>query len=487
MLPYAHQKLEIYSMSIQVPDFSKAKILVVGDVMLDRYWSGSTGRISPEAPVPIVNVSDTEDRLGGAANVAANIKALGASVGLLGMLGDDQVADSIESILTSLEINSHCERLAQIESITKLRVLSQNQQILRCDFEKKIPLELCEALKQKFLLSLKNYDVVVFSDYAKGSLQQVKELIQIAKAENKVVIVDPKGTDFTRYQNADVITPNQKEFEQIVGSFDSMTEFSNNAKNLREKIRVSHLLVTRGEHGMFLQSENFDYQVKAVAREVHDVTGAGDTVVAVLAACLASGINIQNSVDLANQAAGVVVAKVGTSTITAHELRNALHTQGIGGRALQSKEQLQQLIQYLQKKNKKIVMTNGCFDILHAGHIAFLEEARAQGDFLLVAVNDDASVSRLKGPERPVNKLNDRMAVLAALSAIDWVIPFSDDTPQELIAKLLPDILVKGGDYKVDEIAGGQEVIAAGGEVRVLTFHEGRSTTRIINQIKKQQ
>ena len=474
-------------MSIQVPDFSKAQVLVVGDVMLDRYWSGSTNRISPEAPVPIVDISYTEDRLGGAANVAANIKALGASVGLMSVLGDDLVADSIEAILSSLDIQSHCERVTQIDSITKLRVLSQNQQILRCDFEKKIPEKFCESLKHKLSSCLMNYDVVVFSDYAKGSLQQIEELIRIAKAENKVVIVDPKGSDFTRYKNADVITPNQKEFEQIVGISDSMYEFTNKANELRKNIQVEHLLITRGEHGMFLQSGDSNYQISAVAREVHDVTGAGDTVVAVLAACLASGISINNSVDLANQAAGVVVAKVGTSTVTVHELRNALHTQGIGGRTQQSKEQLQQLIRSLQKQNKKVVMTNGCFDILHAGHIAFLEEARAQGDFLLVAVNDDASVSRLKGPERPVNNLEDRMAVLAALSAIDWVLAFSEDTPQELIAKILPNTLVKGGDYKVAEIAGGQEVIAAGGDVRVLTFHAGRSTTRIINQIKKQK
>ena len=474
-------------MSIQVPEFSKARVLVVGDVMLDRYWAGSTGRISPEAPVPVVKVNHTEDRLGGAANVAANIKALGAHVGLLGMLGDDPVANSIESVLTELDIHSHCERSAQIESITKLRVLSQNQQILRCDFEKKFPASLCDSLKHKLSEILKNYDVVVFSDYAKGSLQKIEELIQIAKAENKIVIVDPKGSDFARYKNADVITPNQNEFEQIVGLTDSDEDFASKTKELREKINVAHLLVTRGENGMFLQSESSNYQVQAVAREVHDVTGAGDTVVAFLAACLAAGESMQNSVDLANQAAGVVVAKVGTSTVTVHELRQALHTQGIGGRAQQSSEQLQQLIRSLQKQNKKVVMTNGCFDILHAGHIAFLEEAKAQGDFLLVAVNDDASVSRLKGPERPVNQLEDRMAVLAALSAIDWVLPFSEDTPQALIAQLLPNILVKGGDYKVAEIAGGEEVINAGGEVRVLTFHAGRSTTRIINQIKKQK
>ena len=474
-------------MSIQVPEFSKAQVLVVGDVMLDRYWSGTTGRISPEAPVPVVNVNHTEDRLGGAANVAANIKALGAQVGLLGLLGDDAVADSIETVLSELGIQSHCERLAQIESITKLRVLSQSQQILRCDFERKFSADLCEPLKTKLSSILSKYDVVVFSDYAKGSLQKIAELIQIAKAQNKVVIVDPKGNDFSAYQHADVITPNQKEFEQIVGLSDSLSEFEGKAKSLREQLDVAHLLVTRGEHGMFLQSENSNYQVQAVARDVHDVTGAGDTVVAVMAACLAAGESIQNSVDLANQAAGIVVAKVGTSTVTVHELRHALHTQGIGGRAQQSAEQLLPLLRSLQNQNKKIVMTNGCFDILHAGHIAFLEEARAQGDFLLVAVNDDASVTRLKGPERPVNKLEDRMAVLAALSAIDWVLPFSEDTPQKLIAQLLPNILVKGGDYQIDQIAGAEEVLAAGGDVRVLSFHAGRSTTRIINQIKKQK
>jgi len=472
-------------MSIRVPDFTSARILVVGDLMLDRYWSGHAGRVSPEAPVPVVNIDQVEDRLGGAANVAANIKTLGAQVGLLGIIGNDEPGTALQKLLAELEIKSYCNPINNVKTITKLRVLSQSQQMLRCDFEEHFSVEASKNLEQSFVEVISDYDVIVFSDYAKGSLQNVNELIALAKNNAKTVIVDPKGRNFKPYKFADVITPNQNEFELIAGVSNSHEDFVSRAKKLRADLQIENLLITRGEHGMFLQTTSENYNVKAVARDVHDVTGAGDTVVAVLAAAIAAGRSIASSMELANEAAGVVVAKVGTSTLTVHELRQALHVRGIGGRSLQSQEQIKILIKSLQTQNKKIVMTNGCFDILHSGHIAFLEEAKAQGDYLLVAVNDDTSVKRLKGPERPVNKISDRMAVIAALSAVDWVLAFSEDTPRDLIANILPNILVKGGDYEVKDIAGGTEVIAAGGEVRVLNFHAGRSTTRIIDQIRK--
>lgn len=475
------------TMSIRVPDFSAARVLVVGDVMLDRYWSGHTGRISPEAPVPVVKVQNQEDRLGGAANVAANLRKLGVQVGVLGLLGGDEAGQGIEDLLAAHDIRSYCLHDQNISTIIKLRVLSQNQQMIRLDFEQVLNSTISSNMQTNMAKALPDFDVVVFSDYAKGSLQDVAALIKQVKALDKMVLVDPKGADFSRYKYADVITPNQKEFEVIVGESQSDAEFQQKAQQLHKTLELEHLLITRSEHGMYLQSEQSNFQVQAQAKEVHDVTGAGDTVVAVLAASLAVGESMNAAVELANVAAGVVVGKVGTSTLSTHELRHALHTQGIGGRASHGQAELALLMAQLQAQNKKIVMTNGCFDILHAGHIAFLEEAKAQGDYLLVAVNDDASVSRLKGAERPVNQLQDRIAVLAALSAVDWVIPFSDDTPQALIADLLPDVLVKGGDYEIDQIAGGQEVIAAGGEVRVLTYHDGRSTTRIIDQIRKKE
>lgn len=474
-------------MSIRVPNFNAARVLVVGDVMLDRYWTGTAQRISPEAPVPVLKVLDQEDRLGGAANVAANLRQLGVQCGLLGLLGNDEAGKSVEDLLQKLDIKSYCVHDSRIKTITKLRLLSQNQQMLRLDFEELISLKDSDLLEQNFIQALDDYDVVVFSDYAKGSLHKVSLLIERAKDLNKIVLVDPKGLDFSRYANADVITPNQKEFTQVVGEINAELTLEHKARILRQELNVTNLLITRGEHGMYLQTEAHNHQVKTVAKEVHDVTGAGDTVVAVLAASLAVGESINSAMELANIAAGVVVAKVGTSTLTPDELRHALQSQGIGGRKNYTGKELTELIRQLQAQKTKIVMTNGCFDILHAGHIAFLEEAKAQGDYLIVAVNDDASVKRLKGSERPVNHLQDRLAVLAALSSVDWVVAFSDDTPQTLIAELLPDILVKGGDYKIEEIAGGKEVIAAGGEVRVLTYHAGRSTTRIIDQIKSQE
>ena len=472
-------------MSIRVPDFSKTRVLVVGDVMLDRYWSGDANRVSPEAPVPVIIVKNREDRLGGAANVAANLRSLGVTVGLLGMLGQDEAGESIEKLLKHNQIKSFCIHHENVETITKLRVLSQQQQMLRMDFEEPIQQTLISEIQKSFVQVINDYDVVIFSDYAKGALSGVQDLIVLAKSSNKLIIVDPKGSDFSRYKNADVITPNQKEFETIVGQCDSESRFSERATVLRKSLEVKNLLITRGNKGMFLKTANAEHKVSAVAKDVHDVTGAGDTVIAVLAASLGVGETIVDAVELSNIAAGVVVGKVGTSTVSTHELRQALHTRGIGGRASHNVDELRQLVQQLQLQKKVIVMTNGCFDILHAGHIAFLEEAKAQGDYLLVAVNDDASVTRLKGAERPVNQLQDRMAVLAALSAVDWVIDFSQDTPQSLIAAILPDVLVKGGDYEIDQIAGGKEVIEAGGDVRILTYHQGRSTTRIIDQIRK--
>ncbi|MBT8141984.1 MAG: bifunctional D-glycero-beta-D-manno-heptose-7-phosphate kinase/D-glycero-beta-D-manno-heptose 1-phosphate adenylyltransferase HldE [Gammaproteobacteria bacterium] len=471
-------------MSIRVPDFTQARILVIGDVMLDRYWSGNARRVSPEAPVPVVNIDLRADRLGGAANVASNVQALGAQTAILGWLGDDESGDAVENLLQENNIQSLCLRDPGIETITKLRVLSKNQQMIRLDFEKQFPERLSRTLKDAFAKVLNDFEVVIFSDYAKGSLVSISDLITLAKAQHKTVLVDPKGTDFKRYAGADFVTPNQSEFEAVAGPSNSEAEFANKVSEIRKQMSVNNLLVTRGSRGMYLDMEDGAVAIKSAAKEVHDVTGAGDTVIATLATAIASGESKTNAVKLANIAAGVVVGKVGTATLSQQELRNALQLQGIGGRELHALDELQRVVKSLQLQNKKIVMTNGCFDILHSGHIAFLEEAKAQGDYLLVAVNDDASVKRLKGPERPVNKLADRLALLAALSAVDWVLPFSEDTPQALIGSILPNILVKGGDYKVEEIAGASEVINAGGEVRILSFHAGHSTTRIIDKIR---
>ena len=469
-----------------LPDFSQAKVLIVGDLMLDRYWSGGTGRISPEAPVPVVNVSGSEDRPGGAANVAVNVATLGAKVTLLGMCGHDENARILKEKLSSFDINCEFFEVPERDTITKLRVMSRNQQLLRLDFEKSFAVDK-SALLTTFNQALDDVDIVILSDYAKGCLSDPQSLIRAAKQKGKKVIVDPKGSDFEKYANATLITPNVAELYAVVGEQDNEQSLVASAQSLKASLSLDGLLLTRSEDGMTLfETGEDEFHLPAKAKEVYDVTGAGDTVVSTLAVALASRLPMQAACVLANLAASVVVGKLGTSTVTNTELALAVGEQSVhldGG--VMSEEQLAIAMRASKSRGERIVMTNGCFDILHSGHVSYLEEAAQLGDRLIVAVNTDRSVTELKGPGRPVNNVNRRMAVLAGLSAVDWVVPFEEDTPQRLIARLLPDILVKGGDYKIEDIAGGKEVIENGGEVKVLTFEDGVSTTGIIERITK--
>ena len=470
-----------------LPDFSQAKVLIVGDLMLDRYWSGGTGRISPEAPVPVVNVSGSEDRPGGAANVAVNGATLGAKVTLLGMCGHDENARILKEKLSSFDINCEFFEVPERDTITKLRVMSRNQQLLRLDFEKSFADVDKSALLTTFNQALDDVDIVILSDYAKGCLSDPQSLIRAAKQKGKKVIVDPKGSDFEKYANATLITPNVAELYAVVGEQDNEQSLVASAQSLKASLSLDGLLLTRSEDGMTLfETGEDEFHLPAKAKEVYDVTGAGDTVVSTLAVALASRLPMQAACVLANLAASVVVGKLGTSTVTNTELALAVGEQSVhldGG--VMSEEQLAIAMRASKSRGERIVMTNGCFDILHSGHVSYLEEAAQLGDRLIVAVNTDRSVTELKGPGRPVNNVNRRMAVLAGLSAVDWVVPFEEDTPQRLIARLLPDILVKGGDYKIEDIAGGKEVIENGGEVKVLTFEDGVSTTGIIERITK--
>ena len=470
-----------------LPDFSQAKVLIVGDLMLDRYWSGGTGRISPEAPVPVVNVSGSEDRPGGAANVAVNVATLGAKVTLLGMCGHDENARILKEKLSSFDINCEFFEVPERDTITKLRVMSRNQQLLRLDFEKSFADVDKSALLTTFNQALDDVDIVILSDYAKGCLSDPQSLIRAAKQKGKKVIVDPKGSDFEKYANATLITPNVSELYAVVGEQDNEQSLVASAQSLKASLSLDGLLLTRSEDGMTLfETGEDEFHLPAKAKEVYDVTGAGDTVVSTLAVALASRLPMQAACVLANLAASVVVGKLGTSTVTNTELALAVGEQSVhldGG--VMSEEQLAIAMRASKSRGERIVMTNGCFDILHSGHVSYLEEAAQLGDRLIVAVNTDRSVTELKGPGRPVNNVNRRMAVLAGLSAVDWVVPFEEDTPQRLIARLLPDILVKGGDYKIEDIAGVKEVIENGGEVKVLTFEDGVSTTGIIERITK--
>ncbi len=371
-------------------------------------------------------------------------------------------------------------------TITKLRVLSRNQQLIRLDTEDAFELADVELLTAILEKRVPAADVCVLSDYAKGTLLRVPEIIALCRRHAVPVLVDPKGRDFTRYRGASLLTPNLAEFEAVVGATRSDAQIVERGQALCDELDLGGLVVTLSERGMvvIVDGEEASFQ-PARAREVFDVTGAGDTVIATLAAGLAAGSSLADAAALANLAAGIVVRKIGVATATASELRLALHQQGLGGRGLLSTDEAPLVAAEARARGEQIVMTNGCFDILHTGHVAYLEEAKTRGDRLLVAVNDDASVTRLKGDGRPINPLEDRMAVLAGLASVDWVVPFAEDTPAELIGRVLPDVLVKGGDYDPKQIAGAEAVLANGGRVEVLAFREGRSTTAIIESLKK--
>jgi len=470
-------------MTIQLPDFTGANILIVGDVMLDRYWHGPTSRISPEAPVPVVKVDTIEERPGGAANVAVNIAALGGHAEVLGIVGDDEAAQILQTKLTRLGIEDGLMREPEQLTITKLRVLSRHQQLLRVDFENRFRFQ-SNALLERFKARLPTADLVVVSDYGKGTVHNVQDYIVSARAVDCPVLVDPKGQDFSIYRNATVITPNLQELEAVVGPCTDEQTLVNKGMALLKELCLDALLITRGEQGMnLLRRTAAPLHLSARAREVYDVTGAGDTVIATLAASLATGLDLATGILLANAAAGIVVGKLGAAGVTASELQRALYEHAEPAKGSVSEEQLITAVADAKRHGETIVMTNGCFDILHAGHVGYLEQARRLGNRLIVAVNDDASVRRLKGVERPVNKLEQRMQVLAGLAAVDWVVPFSEDTPERLICRVKPDYLVKGGDHAPDTIAGGRCVREAGGQVVAMDYFDGHSTSGIIARI----
>ena len=452
--------------------------------MLDRYLFGSTGRISPEAPVPVVHVRETDNRPGGAANVAVNLASLGASTCLLGMVGEDAAADSLESILSQRGIVCKFARSKDRPTITKTRVQSRGQQLIRLDEEDATALR-GDAMMRMLRESLDGAGAVVLSDYGKGALSDVQGLIEACREARIPVLVDPKGADFIKYRGASVITPNQSEFEAVAGGCATDEELVRRAAQMIDELDLDALLITRSEKGMLLLEAGAEpLFLSTQAREVYDVTGAGDTVIGTLAGALASGQDLASAAALANLAAGLVVRKIGVASVTPGELSVALHQRGQGGRGLVGLDELLAMVAESHQRNERVIMTNGCFDVLHAGHVAYLEEAKSLGDRLIVAVNDDDSVRRLKGESRPINALEDRLLVLAGLAAVDWVVPFSEDTPAALIAKVLPDVLVKGGDYNPDEIAGAKEVLLNGGEVRVLPFRDGHSSSRIIDKLR---
>lgn len=466
-----------------------AKILVVGDVMLDRYWRGDSSRISPEAPVPVVKVQGMEDRVGGAGNVARNIAHLGASVSLLGIIGDNHHGDELESLLAKEHIESKLLRQSAQPTITKLRVISRNQQVVRLDFEQTFSEQAAKNLKQFFFKEFENYDCIIFSDYNKGSLAYVAEMITEAKKAKKLILVDPKAKDLSAYSGASFITPNLKEFVEAGGDDSSEQSIQDSAHKIQAQCNIDNILLTRSEAGMSLISKSKKFDLPAQVLEVNDVTGAGDTVIAVFATFLAVNMPAEDAAVLANLAAGIVVGRLGAACVSPVELMQKLNRSLSESKSKGNsvEEDLLQ-IEFAKQNGEKIVFTNGCFDILHAGHVQYLQEARNLGHRLVVGLNTDDSVRRLKGDTRPVNSYAQRAAVLRALSAVDWVIPFgeaNDDTPLALIKRVNPNVLVKGGDYSIDTVVGADFVLGQGGDVQLLSFLDGVSTSKIIEKVQK--
>lgn len=472
-------------MKFVMPRFDKAQVLVVGDLMLDSYWHGPTSRISPEAPVPVVKVEQKEDRPGGAANVALNISALGAGVSLVGLVGEDEAGSALETQLASARVNCQFCTSNHEPTITKLRVMSRHQQLIRLDFEERFAADYSADLQQQTEALLPNVGVMILSDYDKGTLSDPQALIAQARMAGVPVLVDPKGSNFERYRGATLLTPNLSEFEGVVGVCQSEQELVAKAQQLIEQLELEALLVTRSEQGMTLiRVDQNEVHFPARAREVFDVTGAGDTVISTLASALAAGESLETATGLANMAASIVVGKLGTAAISAPELRRTVNRELGSERGVVSDEQLLIALNDARASGEKIVFTNGCFDILHAGHVGYLKQARAQGDRLVLAINDDESVKRLKGEGRPINPVERRKAVLAGLEAVDWVVSFNEDTPERLLEQVRPDVLVKGGDYGIEGVVGGEFVSSYGGEVKVLSFLDNCSTTAIVEKIQ---
>ncbi|HEY8037226.1 MAG TPA: bifunctional D-glycero-beta-D-manno-heptose-7-phosphate kinase/D-glycero-beta-D-manno-heptose 1-phosphate adenylyltransferase HldE [Methylobacter sp.] len=466
------------------PEFGRARIIVIGDVMLDRYWSGQAARISPEAPVPVVRVKAIEDRVGGAGNVALNIAKLGGKVTLLGVVGDDAEGDAIRRLLEAEGVVCDFVVERKIRSICKLRVMAQHQQLIRLDFEETSLKFDSDVLLAKLAEHLPKNDTVVFSDYGKGTLADVSAYIIEAKQAGIKVLVDPKGADYQRYTQADLITPNLSELQAVVGVAENEDDLIEKGRALLKRYQIPTLLLTRGEAGMTLVQDAQVHSLPAQAKDVFDVTGAGDTVIAVMALAVALDMALYDAMYLANLAGGIVVGKLGTSTVSMQELTRAMHGDRDSRYGIVSENELAQILEGAKAHDERIIMTNGCFDLLHAGHVTYLQQARALGDRLVVAVNSDASVRQLKGESRPINGLQERMTVLSALACVDWVVSFEEETPERLYCKLLPDVIVKGGDYSSEQVAGGDCVIRAGGEVKILQFVDGQSTTAMIKKAR---
>ncbi len=472
------------SKSIGVPRFDGAHILVVGDAMLDRYWHGDTRRVSAEAPIPVVDVNEIEDRPGAAANVALNITTLGARASLIAAVGADESGKILETKLVSAGIECLFVTLDNYKTSTKLRIVSRNQQLIRADFEDLVDIDatLLEPLLEG---SIDAVNGIVLSDYDKGVLADPQVIIRRAVKSNKPVMVDPKFKSLDQYRGATVLKPNRLELQHAIGQWQSESEMVARCQKLMAQLNIAAMLVTRSSQGMTLiRPGTEEVHFPARMREVYDVSGAGDTVIATLAAALASGETLLDATAMSNIAAGLVVSHFGITSVSGPELRLEVAKESGIDRGIMSREQLLIAVEEARERGQKVVFTNGCFDILHAGHVNYLSDARAQGDLLIVAVNGDDSVNRLKGEGRPINPIDRRMSMLAGLVSVDWVVSFDQDTPESLLEDLKPDVLVKGGDYAIEQVVGADIVTAYGGKVKVLSLVEDCSTSALVQKIR---
>lgn len=492
MLTSAHSKSPDTLLSGQVatpelPSVNHLHVLVVGDVMLDRYWQGPADRVSPEAPVPVVHVRSDEHRPGGAANVALNIVSLGAQCTLVGLVGEDEAAAQLETTLSAAGVQCDFVAVPDWPTIVKLRLLAQKQQLMRADFEEAVPdfgtSERIGLLLNKVEKHLRSAQALILEDYDKGAIEDPRAMIHAARNNSVPVLVDPKMKPLSVYSGSTVIKPNEKEFSHAVGE---VNDIGTAAQALCAELDVSGLVVTQGGAGMSVCTAEEVRHIPARPVEVYDVTGAGDTTAANLALGLALGMPLRDCARIANVAASIAVSKSGTAPVTGPELRNVLNG-AVSDQGLMARDQLAGEVARAKQAGERVVFTNGCFDILHAGHVTYLEEAAALGDRLIVAVNSDESVTGLKGPGRPVIPLEGRSRVLAGLGCVDWVVGFDEETPEPLLELLQPDVLVKGGDYSPDGVVGADIVRRYGGDVHVLSLVSDVSTTAIVDRIRSSE
>ena len=445
----------------------KKKITVIGDVMIDWYLHGESSRISPEAPVPVVNFKESKFQLGGAANVANNLKHLEIEPFLIGAIGNDHFGSLLKEHLKAEKIKFNLLTEKSFQTICKQRLMSSNQQLARIDYEKYFHGSKLTNLFNTFIKNIAKTDLIIVSDYGKGTIFNARKLIQSAKKLKKKILIDPKGKDFTKYKGANLITPNKAEFENIMGKVGSKRDLANKAKKMLEDLNLESLIVTLGSEGMYVLTKSNkkitgDF-INAYPQEVFDVSGAGDTTISALGAALSEGNDIFSAAEFANLAASISVSKLGTSTVSKDEVTSLEASKG-------NKEQV-------------IVFTNGCFDIIHSGHLDLLKEARSYGDKLIVGLNSDKSISKLKGPERPIIGQSERKKILSALKFVDEVIIFNEENPLKLIKKLKPSILVKGADYAKEQVVGGEFVESYGGEIKLVKLTKGKSSSKIINKL----